>query len=388
MRPETEGLRIALRQRHADADPEAICVVRAPGRVNLIGEHTDYNDGLVLPMAIDLEIVIAYVPTNERRVEITLLDGGETDGFDLDVERPPSGGWLDYIAGMAWSLARNGVAMRGLRGVLGSTLPMSSGLASSAALELASGLALVADPGAIADRVALARIAQRAENEYVGVNSGLMDQLASALGREDGALLIDCRTLAWQPVSLPLEAIAVVAIDSGSPRRLGASEYNARRRECNAAVAALGAVDPAVRSLRDATMELLERAGDRIDRVSRRRAEHVVRENGRVLDCVAAFERGDLAAVGGLLAESHVSLRDLYDVSSPELDTLVEIATSVDGVLGARMTGAGFGGCTVNLVRRDAVPELAAAVARQYPRRRGLEARVLPVEPAAGAGPA
>jgi galactokinase len=367
----------------------AIRVVRAPGRVNLIGEHTDYNQGFVLPAAIDLEILVALIPTDDRRVEMTLLDGGERAGFDLDAIPPKSGSWIDYVAGTAWSLADEGLRLRGFRGVLGSNLPMSSGLSSSAALELASAWALLDPPDPTAqgiDRMTLARLCQRGENEYVGVKSGLMDQFASSLGRARAAMLLDCRSLDNRAVGLPLARHRLVVCDSGSPRRLDRSEYNTRRAECEEAVRLIAARDPSVRSLRDVDLDKLIASRFVLDEKIFRRAEHVVRENDRVLATVDALEAGDLAEVGRLFAQSHASLRDLYEVSSPELDALVEIATSVPGVEAARMTGAGFGGCTVNIVARDAVDRLRQAIDKDYTARTGRRARVLAVEPADGAG--
>jgi galactokinase len=387
VRPDVTALREALFERVPEAAtrPADVRVVRAPGRVNLIGEHTDYNDGVVLPMAIDLEIAIAFVPNGDRRIRLERLDTGEIDGFDLDAIGPRRGTWIDYVAGVAWFLAEAGLPLRGLRGVISSTLPIGAGLSSSAALELASGLAML-EADAQVDRLRLAQLSQRAENEYVGVNCGLMDQLAAALARSDGALLIDCRSLTWEAVPLPLGEVTVVAVDSGSPRRLETSEYNARRAECQAAVGALARADPSIRSLRDVSPDELSQLGSVLDPVVRRRAEHVVHENLRVAETVQALAAGDLAAVGRLFSESHGSLRDLYEVSSAELDALVEIAAGLPGVIGARMTGAGFGGCTVNLVRRDALSEFAQTIEREYPRRSGLQPRVLPVEPSEGAG--
>jgi galactokinase len=365
-------------------------VVRAPGRVNLIGEHTDYNEGYVLPVAIDLEIRIALVPTDDRRVELTLLESGEREGFDLDAIPPKSGRWIDYVAATAWSLADDGLKLRGFRGVLGSNLPMGAGLSSSAALELASAWALLDPPNPSAqgiDRMTLARLAQRGENDYIGLRSGLMDQAASSLGRARTAMLLDCRSLDHRAIGLPLVRHRLVVCDSGSPRRLDASEYNARRAECEEAVAIIAQRDPSVRSLRDVDLDRLIGARFALNDKIFRRAEHVVRENERVLAAVDALEAGDLDEVGRLFAQSHASLRDLYEVSSPELDALVEIATGVPGVVAARMTGAGFGGCTVNLVARDAVDRLRETIEREYPARTERRPRVFAVEPADGAGP-
>jgi galactokinase len=386
-------LRAALAEAEpaAAANPTAVRLVRAPGRVNLIGEHTDYNDGLVLPAAIDLEIRLAVLPTDDRRVEVTLLASGERSGFDLDAPPPRSSGWIDYVAGVAWFLSEAGLKLRGFRGVLASSLPVSAGLSSSAALELAATWALLDPPDPAAhgtDGMRLAQLAQRAENDYVGVRCGLMDQFASSLGQAGAAMLLDCRSLAYRPVPLPLARHALVVCDTGSPRRLGTSEYNARRAQCERAVAVIAGRDPSVRALRDVDLETLKRAAasGELDAETARRCEHVIRENGRVEAAVEAFGRGDLDAVGRLFAESHASLRDLFEVSSPELDAMVDIATSVPGVVAARMTGAGFGGCTVNLVERDAVARLREAVEREYPRRTGLQPRVFAVEPCDGAG--
>ena len=381
-------LRAALAQVEplARRDPGAIRIVRAPGRVNLIGEHTDYNDGFVLPAAIDLDLRIALVPAPDRRVEIVLAESGERGAFDLDAIGARTGTWIDYVAGTAWALAEAGVPTRGFRGLLASTIPTSAGLSSSAAIELASAWALTDPPGGGIDRMTLARICQRAENAYVGVNCGLMDQAAESLGSAGRALLLDCRTLDWRPVPLPLDRCRLVVCDTGSPRRLGASQYNARRAQCEAAVAVLAATDPSIRALRDVSPAMLAAIRDRLDEETYRRCEHVVRENERVLETVAALGAGDLATVGRCFAESHASLRDLYEVSSPELDAMVEIAASTPGVLASRMTGAGFGGCTVSLVERGAEASLRDAVLSTYPGRTGLMPRVFVVDAADGAG--
>jgi len=362
-----------------------IRVARAPGRVNLIGEHTDYNEGFVLPAAIDLEIRIAYLPTDDRRVELTRLGSDEHDGFHLDHSRPKAGTWLDYVVGTAWALGEAGHRLTGLRGVIASSLPPNAGLSSSAAIELAAAWAMLDDSAIAMDRLTLARICQRAENGYVGVQSGLMDQFASSCGVGGSALLLDCRSGDWQPIPLPPD-VAIVVCHTGAPRHLGSSEYNTRRSQCETAVAALALEDPSIRSLRDVTPEALAAARDHLDPVAFARAEHVVMENERVGETVAALVAGDLAAVGRFFAASHASLRDQFEVSSRELDTMVEIATQVPGVIAARMTGAGFGGCTVNLVRPAAIGALRRAVETRYPARTGLTPMVLPVRAAAGAG--
>jgi galactokinase len=378
--------RLAAVEPIAAIHPDRIVVVRAPGRVTLIGEHTDYNDGLVLPAAIDLEIRIALIPTDDRRVTLTLDASGTTASFDLDAIGPRRGTFIDYVAGTAWAMQEAGLATRGFRGVLASSLPTGAGLSSSAAIELASAWALSPAPRPSVEPLELARVCQRAENAYVGVNCGLMDQFASACGRADRAVMLDCRSLAHEEVALPLAEHAIVVCHSGSPRKLETSEYNARRAQCERAVEVLTGRGLPVRALRDVTPAMLASIRDVLDEETFRRCEHVVLENERVVATIAALGAGDLDAVGRLFGESHASLRDLYEVSSPELDALVEIATDVEGVVASRMTGAGFGGCTVNLVRRDAVAALSDAVLTRYPQWTGLTPRVFAVDAADGAG--
>ena len=376
--------RLTTIEPRAAAEPARIRVVHAPGRVNFIGEHTDYNDGFVVPAAIDLGITIAFVPTDDRRVEVTLAETGERAGFDLDAIEPATGRWIDYVAGTAWALAEAGLATRGFRGLLGSELPVGAGLSSSAALELVSAWALSGGDRPDTDTMNLAKIAQRAENEHVGVACGLMDQFAVAFGVADHALLLDCRSLEHRPVPIPAETSLVIC-DSGAPRALAGSAYNARRAECARAVAVLRELDPSITALRDVTLALLEAGRDRLSDSEYRRARHVVSEDQRVLETVAALSAGDLDAVGEAFAASHRSLRDDFEVSSPPLDALVGIATAVDGVIGSRLTGAGFGGCTINLVHDGAAPALRAAVQRDYPSATGLTPHVYEVRAADGA---
>jgi galactokinase len=383
--PAVLAARLAAIEPRAAARPAAIRVVRAPGRVNLIGEHTDYNEGYVLPIAIDRAITLALVATDDRRVSVTLADTGETAGFDIDAIGPRRGHWIDYVAGTAWAMAAEGLPVNGFRGLLASDLPQDAGLSSSAALELVAALALSGGDEPPIDRMTLARIAQRAENVHVGVLCGLMDQFASSLGAEGAALLLDCRSLEFRSVPLPPDETALVVCHSGSKRRLDGSAYNERRAECDAAVAAIAARHPEVRSLRDVTPQMLDLLAEDEQPVLARRARHVVEENQRVLATAAALESGDVTSAGRHFTASHVSLRDLYEVSSPELDALVEIAAGVPGVLGSRLTGAGFGGCTVALVRRESVGALSDAVLQDYPSRTGLTPTVFEVRPAPGA---
>ncbi len=380
-------LAAALDAAFPDAGPARgeLRIVRAPGRVNLIGEHTDYNDGLVLPVAIDLEIRIARRPRPDRRVRLALAATGEIAEVDLDRIGPATGGWIDYVAGTALEMIAAGLPTHGFDGVLASTIPQASGLSSSAALELSAAWALSPPTGPGADPLTLARIAQRAENRYVGVQCGLMDQFASANGIAGSAVLLDCRSFEHRPVALPADIVLVVA-HTGVPRTLGTSEYNARRADCERAVAAIARHEPAVHALRDVDRPMLTRYRDLMDPIAYRRAEHIVDENGRVIAVEAALEAGDLAAVGRLFAASHASLRDLFEVSSPELDALAELAWATPGVVASRMTGAGFGGCTVSLVRPDAVGPFRSRIERDYPARTGRSPRVWAVRATDGAG--
>jgi galactokinase len=380
-------LRLAEIEPGAAHQPDRVRIVRAPGRVNLIGEHTDYNDGFVMPAAIGLETWLCYVPMADGRVEMTLDASGERDGFSLEAIGPRRGRWIDYVAGTAWAVAAAGGETHGFRGLLAATLPRGAGLSSSAAIELASAWALAGSERPTLDDMALARACQRAENEYVGVRCGLMDQFASSHGRQGAALLLDCRSLEYRPVPLPLAEVALVVCHTGSARKLGTSAYNERRAQCEAAVRAIGEREPGVRSLRDIDVLMLERSRDRLDKVLYQRALHIITENARVLEVEEALAAGDMARVGYAFAESHASLRDRYEVSSAELDALVEIAADTEGVVAARMTGAGFGGCTVNLVRREAVERFRDQVAAEYRKRTRLRSRIWVVEPARGAGP-
>jgi galactokinase len=369
----------------ARGNPAAVRIARAPGRVNLIGEHTDYNEGFVLPAAISLETRICFVPTDDRRVELTRADTGEREGFELDSIPRPRESWIDYVAGTSWALTARNIPLRGLRGLISSTIPIGSGLSSSAALELASAWALSDESPPPVGGMELARTCQRAENEYVGVKSGLMDQFASSLGKAGCALLLDCRSLEYRPVELP-DGYVLVACDTNSPRRLETSEYNLRRAQCEHGVDVLARRDPSIRALRDVSLELLESMRGALDDETYRRCEHIVRENLRVLAFEPALKAGNLKEVGRLMAEGHASLRDLFEVSSKELDALVEIMSSVDGVVGARMTGGGFGGCTVNIVSRHAIDRAREAVMTRYPAMTGLEPGFYVVDAVDGAG--
>jgi len=366
-------------------DHRVVRLVRAPGRVNLIGEHTDYNLGFVMPAAISLDTWMASVPRADSIVRISSLQAGETMDFDLQEIGPRRDEWIDYAAGVAQVLQQRGVELRGVDAVVDSTIPPGAGLSSSAALELAAAWTLSAEIPPPLPVMDLAQAAQQAENEYVGVQCGLMDQFASSHGKAGHAMLLDCRSTNYRPLVLPSDH-RLVALDSRVEHKLGASEYNARRAQCERGVAVISRRFQGIESLRDVTPEMLDESAEDIDESTRRRCRHVIDENGRVLAAAHAFEHGDVAALGVLFAQSHASLRDLYEVSSPELDALVEIAASVPGVVGARMTGAGFGGCTVNVVRDDAINDLRVAVEREYPRRAAREAGFHVLDAVEGAG--
>jgi len=356
----------------------ATVIARAPGRVNLIGEHTDYNDGYVLPAAIERETHIAAAPRRDGRVRLVALDLARQTTFDLaDVQRSTSEGWSNYIRGVAAGLLAAGYPVRGFDGIIQGDVPIGSGLSSSAAMEMASVQAFSAVGGFSVPSAQAARIGQKAEHVFVGANTGLMDQLASALGRPDHVLLIDCRDLSFRPVRVPAGAAILIA-DTSVRRSLAASAYNERRAQCEAAAQALG-----VPALRDGTLAMLD--GIDLPDVVARRARHVITENERVLETVTALQGGDLHKVGVLMDASHVSLRDLYEVSSVELDTMVGLLRSQPGCYGARLTGAGFGGCAVALMGAGAVDAAIPLVAAAYRSRTGLTPALYPTRAAAGA---
>ena len=384
---EPDDLRASLLAAYPDVagHETEVIIVRAPGRVNLIGEHTDYNGGFVLPFAIDLDVRIALRSRSEPRIRVTRLDDGQSAHIGLDPFPAPGDAWHDYIAGTAWAMAGHGQPIRGFDGVIATTLPIGSGLSSSAALEVVTAWALTAPAGPAVPPLEVARIAQQAENQHVGVRCGLMDQFASACGVAGSALLLDCRSREWRPVPLPADLVPVV-IHSGVSHGHADNEYNERRAACERVVAVVAADDPAVTLLRDVDEDRLEAYRDRLDPVDHRRARHVLTENERVLAMVEALAADDREAVGRLMAASQASMRDDYAISCPEIDTLVEVATGVPGVVGSRMTGGGFGGCTISLVEPAAVARLREVVEREYPALTGCAPRVWTVSAQAGAG--
>ena len=348
---------------HFGRPPEIL--VRAPGRVNLLGGHTDYNAGYVLPVAVDRAAWVAVAPIAAREAHVCALDLEGEVTFSLAAISPAQGDWADYPRSVAWALRERGLALAGMEALLTSAVPVGAGLSSSAAVEMAFAYAWQQLSGLALDRRELALLCQRAESGYVGVNCGVMDQMASALGVEGHALLLDCRTLEMESVPLP-PGVAIVVADTGVRRQLASSEYNTRRAQCEQAVRILRQHLPAVRALRDVSQADLEQLRARLPEVVYRRARHVVSDNARVLRAAQALREGDVATVGRLMNDCHVSLRDDYEVSAPELDVLAEAAWEVDGCYGARLTGAGFGGCIVALVAADGVPDFQAHVAAAY----------------------
>lgn len=351
---------VAEFERRFGGEPE-FCA-RAPGRVNLIGDHTDYNDGFVLPMAIDREVWFAVRARSDRRVKVHSLDFHQDATFALDDGGTRGSGWVEYLRGVAWVLEQGGRPTRGWEGVAAGDVPRGAGLSSSAALELATARTFAAVSDFPWQPVAMARLAQRAENEWVGVNCGIMDQLISAAGEAGHALLIDCRSLETRSVHIPSTA-AIVVLDTGTRRGLVESAYNERRAQCEQAARWFG-----VAALRDVDLATFHSREAELEPVIRKRARHVVTENARTTAAAVCLEQNDLAGVGALMNQSHLSLRDDFEVSRPELDTMVDLAQGERSCFGARMTGAGFGGCAVALVTRDAAAAFAHAVAAAYTR--------------------
>ena len=366
-------------------EPEV--VASAPGRVNLIGEHTDYNEGFVLPIAIGRYVRYVAAPRDDRQVNLVSLNFRKRTSFSLDDIRRAEGdeAWSNYPRGVAWALQEKGIRLRGMDAVVHGDVPLGSGLSSSAAIEVATAVLFQALDGFDLDGVSTALLCQMAENVFVGVNCGIMDQFISRLAQKDNALLIDCRSLEYRYVRIPEIGYRFVVADTGKRRGLVDSEYNARRRECEQAAAFFTRHRPEVRSLRDVTLEELLEAKDSIDPIVFKRAHHVITENERTLQAVRLLESGDMEGFGELMNASHESLRDDYGVSCAELDAMVEEARKVPGVLGARMTGAGFGGCTVSLVREDAVEQLLDVLPRAYTARTGLKPELYVFEATGGA---
>jgi galactokinase len=358
----------------------------APGRVNLIGEHTDYNDGFVLPLAINRRTYVAISPRNDRQLRMMSTELNDDAVLDLDQAVPDrKKKWASYIGGVAWVLAERGLNLTGADLMVSSDVPIGGGLSSSAALEIATGKALTAIAGADIEPLDLALAAREAEHKFVGAKVGIMDQLTATLGQREHALLIDCRSFDVRPISLRKINAAIVVCNTNVKHDLASSAYNQRREECERGVELLSRSLPGIRALRDVTVADFEAHGNELPEPIRRRCRHVVTENARTLRAADAVEQGDSAGLGQLMNESHASLRDDYEVSSRELDVMVEIATGNTAVFGARMMGGGFGGCTINLVRPDAVKEFCRLIDDRYRAATGKESEIYVVDSDDGA---
>ena len=347
----------------------------APGRVNLIGEHTDYNGGFVLPMAIERETIVAAAAREDRKICVRSMNLNEAGEIDLDApEQKLRGSWLDYVEGVARILERRNLArLCGADMLISSNVPTGAGLSSSAALEIAIGLALSEISGQTIEKVQLALAGQAAEHEFVGAKVGIMDQYISALGKKGHALLIDCRSLEAVQVPFTNDETAIVICNSKVEHELAGSEYNTRRAECEQAVEILQKFLPEITQLRDVSVADYEKHANHLPEIISKRCRHIVTENQRTLNAVRALKKDDLKEFGRLMFLSHESLRDDYQVSCRELDLLVEIASGCQGVLGARMTGGGFGGSTVNLVRREYLADFIEKVSKEYFNRTQIE---------------
>jgi galactokinase len=358
----------AAPQRHT-ASPILIC---SPGRVNLIGEHTDYNEGFVLPAAIDKAIYLAVGPRSDNELHFIAYDLNETyQGSLTDIT--PTKTWADYLLGVVSQFQLAGHTLRGFNCVFAGTIPMGGGLSSSAALENGVGFALNELFQLDVDRVSMVKLSQRAENEFVGAKVGIMDMFASMMGKAENVIKLDCRSLEYTYAPLRMDGISIVLCDSRVQHSLVTSEYNTRRAQCEAGVRFLQPFYPEIKSLRDVTMAMLDQHLRDAEPLIYRRCAYVVQENQRLLDGVAALEANNIAAFGQLMYGSHEGLSHWYEVSCPELDTLVDIARQQPGVLGARMMGGGFGGSTINLVRNEVLDDFTNLITEQYKARTGKD---------------
>jgi galactokinase len=359
-------------------------VYRAPGRVNLIGEHTDYNLGFVFPIALDMACYAAIAPASHGKLQVYSREAAS--GFAVNVrdigEAKPQKNWSDYVIGVARELVRAAVPLAGADLYIASEVPAGSGLSSSAAIEVATAFALLG--GRKLDALAIARLAQRAEGQFVGMPCGIMDQYASVFGHANAAIQIDCRDLSHEYVELPRK-LRIIAVNSMVKHELGTSAYRERVAECRAAVEAIQHTHPEVQSLRDVSPELFKEVEESIPELPRKRARHVISDSQRVLDLGAAARAGDVPGMGQLFVDSHRSMRDDYEITCEEIDYLVERALRIPAVYGARMTGGGFGGCTVNLVAPEAEERFRHELAADYRKHFGIDAAFYDCVPAAGA---
>jgi galactokinase len=364
---------------------EAPRLFRAPGRVNLIGEHTDYNDGYVLPAAIELSTCIAIAPRNSQRLHVFSENLQEAAEIDLTETNPQrENRWSDYVRGVALMIQRFGVPLTGADIAIHSDIPSGAGLSSSAALEVSLASALLSTSARSLELLEIARLCQRAENEFVGARVGIMDQFASCFGSAGHAILLDCRTMQYQRLPLPAGHEMVICNTMVKHAHSG-GEYNKRRAQCEEGVQVLKRFFPTITALRDVNLEQLQSCRVDLPNLIYRRCRHVISENERVLRCAKALQTGDLATVASCMAESHLSMKDDYEISCRELEVMVEIAGRHDGVIGSRMTGGGFGGCTINLVKTEAVDEFKRKVANEYKLATQIDADIYVSKAGAGA---
>lgn len=348
-------------------------MIRSPGRVNLIGEHTDYNEGFVLPAAIDKEIIFAIAPRGDDRCRFYAVDFIQHHETTLDSVEKSEKGWPNYLLGVVAELQKTGAALRGFDVVFGGDIPIAAGLSSSAAIEAGLAFALNEIFHLDMEMLTLVKLAQQAENQFVGVRCGIMDQFINLFGKKNAVVKLDCRSLEYEYVPFARNDICIVLCDTRVKRELAFSEYNVRRQQCEEGVRLLQKHENGIRSLRDVDLAFLEQYRGELSPVVHRRCEFVIRENARVLAACDDLRRDDFQTFGQRMYESHQGLRHEYEVSIPELDSLVDIATRTEGVLGARMMGAGFGGCTINLVEASRLQKFSVAVQQQYQQRLGKE---------------
>ncbi|MFH2040445.1 MAG: galactokinase [Chloroflexota bacterium] len=367
MNPTAEAVISAFEKQYGSQPP---ILVRAPGRVNLIGEHTDYNDGFVLPMAINHAVWIALRPIAERCVQLHSLDIDETISFSSNLQLEPGKSWADYIKGTTWALGQQGYSLQGWEGVMAGDVPIGAGLSSSAAVEMAVARAFASVSDWKWEPIRMAQACQQADRNWVGIHSGIMDHMVSAAARSGNALKLDCRSLVMEHIPLP-PGLLVAVLDTSTRRKLVDSAYDQRVKECLIAARFFG-----MTSLRDVDIMIFNQRPEELDEKLTRRARHVITENQRVHQAVDAMQNNRLVELGQILNASHASLRDDYEVSCPALNQIVECALRVPGCLGARMTGAGFGGCAVALLRADEASEFSTMVIETYYQKSGLTASV------------
>jgi len=363
-----------------------IRLFQAPGRVNLIGEHTDYNDGYVFPMAIDRTTKIAIARRKDKLLNVWSENMKElvTINFDQPVKKRDH--WSDYVAGVAAILINAGFAIDGADVFIESDVPVGSGLSSSAALEVSVAFSLLTINSYELERKKLALLCQNAENEFVGMNCGIMDQFIASHARQGKALFLDCRTLEYKLLPLNPEAAKIVICNTMVKHELSGSEYNIRRSQCEQGVQVLSKTYPDIQALRDISLIQFHYAKDELPEVIKKRSRHVISENERVLLAMERLKRGDLTSFGKLMDASHDSLRDYYEVSCEELDIIVNLARKLPGIYGARMTGGGFGGCTVNLVQIEHVDQFCTEISKQYREQTGLKPDIYVCSPSDGVG--